>query len=168
VDGDFRKNCQRAGCYSKTVEPYSPWMNRAEGTIREHKCATRRAMVKSGSPKRLWDYCLELQSRIRSNVAHDIKTLEGQTAETLMLGETADILALCEFEWFQWIWYRDEKASFPNNSKARDIRHQPSHESCDELIIDVQHCCGVGGSFVLLMRALTIELPCDDMVVISV
>jgi hypothetical protein len=118
VGGEFRLKCRRAGCYSKTLEPYSPWMNRAEGTIRELKRATRRAMVKSGSPKRLWDYCLELQSRIRSNVAHNITTLDGQTPETLMTGETADISSLCEFEWFQWVWFRDQKAGWPEEAKV--------------------------------------------------
>jgi hypothetical protein len=118
VGGKFRQKCRHAGCYSRVTEPYSPWMNRAKGTIRELKRATRRAMVKSGSPKRLWDYCLELQSRIRSNVAHEITTLGGQTPETLMSGETADISSLCEFEWFQWIWYCDEIASFPNDSRV--------------------------------------------------
>jgi hypothetical protein len=117
VSGKFCKKCRQAVCYSKELEPYSPWMNRAEGTIRELKRATRRAMVKSGTPKRLWDYCLELQSRIRSNIAHDITTLGGQTPETLMSGDTADISSLCEFEWFQWVWYQDEKASFPQDSK---------------------------------------------------
>jgi hypothetical protein len=118
VAGEFRRKCRRAGCYSKVTKPYSPWMNRAEGTIRELKRATRRAMVKSGSPKRLWNYCLELQSKIRSNIAHDITTLDGQTPQTLMTGETADISSLCEFEWFQWIWYRDKIASYPNNSRV--------------------------------------------------
>jgi hypothetical protein len=40
IGGKFRQKCRRAGCYSKVTEPYSPWMNRAEGTIRELKRAT--------------------------------------------------------------------------------------------------------------------------------
>jgi hypothetical protein len=89
------------------MEPYSPWMNRAEGTIRELKRATRRAMLKTQTPKRLWDYCIELQAKIRSNTAHDITTLGGQTPETLMGGETADISDICEYDWFEWLFYRD-------------------------------------------------------------
>jgi hypothetical protein len=116
VEGEFRQKCRRAGCYSKVTEPYSPWMNRAEGTIRELKRATRQAMVKSGFPKCLWDYCLELQSKTRSNVAHDLTTLNGHTPETLMTGDTADISSLCEYQWFEWIWHKDEDASYPNDS----------------------------------------------------
>jgi hypothetical protein len=64
VSGEFRAKCRQAGCYSKVLEPYLPWTNRAKGTIRELKQGTQRAMIKTATPKRLWDYCLELQSRI--------------------------------------------------------------------------------------------------------
>jgi hypothetical protein len=93
-------------------------MNRAKGTIRELKRATKRAMLKTRTPKRLWDYCLELQAKIRSNTAHDITTLGGQTPETVMGGETADISELCEYDWFQWLWYRDTNSSFPDESRV--------------------------------------------------
>jgi hypothetical protein len=33
-------------------------------------------------------------------MAHDITTLGGQTPETLMGGETADISEMCEYDWF--------------------------------------------------------------------
>ncbi len=35
-----------------------------------------------------------------------------------MTGETADISSLRNFEWFQWLWYRDTKAPYPNDSKV--------------------------------------------------
>jgi hypothetical protein len=34
-----------------------------------------------------------------------------------MSGDTANISSLCEFEWFQWVWHHDKKASFPEDSK---------------------------------------------------
>jgi hypothetical protein len=45
--GKFRHKCRQAGSYCKETEPYSPWSNRAEGTIRELKQATRQAMLKT-------------------------------------------------------------------------------------------------------------------------
>jgi hypothetical protein len=116
--GEFRRKCCQAGVYCKETEPYSPWMNRAEGTIQELKRATKRAMLKTNTPKTLWDHCIELQAKIRSNTAHDITTLGGQTPETVMGGETADISDLCEYDWFQWLWFRDTNASFPNESRV--------------------------------------------------
>jgi hypothetical protein len=44
--GEFRLKCQQAGCYSREIEPYLPWMNHAEGTIHELKQATRCTMVR--------------------------------------------------------------------------------------------------------------------------
>jgi hypothetical protein len=35
-----------------------------------------------------------------------------------MTGETADISSLCKFEWFQWVWFRDEKALYPEDSRV--------------------------------------------------
>jgi hypothetical protein len=75
-------------------------------------------MLKTQTPKRLWDYCIELQAKIRSNTAHDIPTLGGQTPETLMGGETANISELSEYDWFQWLYFRDTQSSFPDATKV--------------------------------------------------
>ena len=64
-------------------------------------------MIKSGSPKKLWDDCLELEVCIRSNTAHDIYMLNGEVLETVMSGETSDISQFCELEWHEWVKFRD-------------------------------------------------------------
>jgi hypothetical protein len=38
--GEFHRKCRQAGIYHKEMEPYSPWMNRTEGTVWELKRAT--------------------------------------------------------------------------------------------------------------------------------
>ncbi|KAI2497691.1 Reverse transcriptase (RNA-dependent DNA polymerase) [Fragilaria crotonensis] len=60
-----RNNCwvtsvgsAEAGARVKQTEPYSPWSNSAESAIRELKKGVGRQMVRSRSPKRLWDHCL--------------------------------------------------------------------------------------------------------------
>ena len=35
--GDFKQKCREAVCHLKQTEPYSPWMQAAEGCIRELK-----------------------------------------------------------------------------------------------------------------------------------
>eukprot|EP00804_Cyclotella_cryptica_P015125 CCRYP_000688-RA/>CCRYP_000688-RA protein AED:0.22 eAED:0.24 QI:0/0/0/0.8/1/1/5/0/1053 len=91
VKGEFRRKLKEASCRLKQTEPYSPWQNAAEGNIRELKKGAGRKMIKSGSPKKLWDDCLVLESYIRSNTAHDIYMLHGEVPETIMSGETSDI-----------------------------------------------------------------------------
>jgi hypothetical protein len=113
VGGEFKKKAREAGCFCKLTDPYSPWQNRAEGEIREVKRLAGRWMVKTKSPKRLWDYCVELASIVRSHTAHDNYKLNGQVPETIMMGQTADISFICEFKWYSWLYYHEPTVKFP-------------------------------------------------------
>jgi hypothetical protein len=64
VQGEFRRKVRAAGSHARQIEPYSPWLNRAETAIRALKRMTNMAMKKSSAPLYLWDFCLELQSMI--------------------------------------------------------------------------------------------------------
>ena len=72
-------------------------------------------MLKKGSPKRLWDHSIELADLVRSHTAHDVYMLEGEVPETMMTGQTADISNLCEYEWYEWVMFRDALASYPDD-----------------------------------------------------
>ena len=56
--GKFAKKCREADCHLVTTEPYSPWMQAAEGCIKQTKLGSYRKMLKSGCPKPLWDHCI--------------------------------------------------------------------------------------------------------------
>ncbi len=58
--GDFKRKLHEADCPARQTEPYSPWQQAAEGCIRELKCGVSRKMIKTGSPRVLWDHCIEL------------------------------------------------------------------------------------------------------------
>ena len=98
---------RQADCHLKQTEPYSPWQNAAESTIRELKKVARRNMIKSNSPKKLWDDWLELEMEIRSCTANNVVELKGEVPRTVMKGETANITYLCEFGWNDWLYFRD-------------------------------------------------------------
>ena len=70
-------------------------------------------MIKTQSPKRLWDHCDELEDRIRSCTAHDHYLLGFEVPETVMKGHTADISTICEYEWYEWVIYNDTTWQFP-------------------------------------------------------
>jgi hypothetical protein len=57
VKDEFRRKALEAGCQTKVCEPYSPWQNRAEGSIRELKRGIRKDMLSESSPKKAWDCC---------------------------------------------------------------------------------------------------------------
>ena len=114
VQGDFRRKCREADCHMKATEPHSPWMNAAETQIRELKRGVSRKMIRTQSPKCLWDHCLELEAYIRSCTAHDLFKLRGEVPETLMKGSTADISQFCTYDWFEWVMYLDDEG-FPDD-----------------------------------------------------
>ncbi len=58
--GDFKRKLCKADCHARQTEPYSPWQQVAEGCIREMKWGVSHKMVKTGSPRVLWDHCIEL------------------------------------------------------------------------------------------------------------
>ena len=73
VLGEFRYQASQADFHAKQTEPYSPWQNAAESTIRQLKKGAGREMTKSNSPQKLWDDCLELEMEIRSCTANSIR-----------------------------------------------------------------------------------------------
>ena len=112
IMGNFRRKCREAGCYGKQTEPHSQWSNATEGTVRELKRGSARAMLKTGSPKRLWDDCIELQAFIKSNTYSDHFLCEGQTPETIVTGDTPDITPFVQAGWYDWVWYFDTDTQY--------------------------------------------------------
>jgi len=123
VHGDFRRKNREVGTHVKQTEPHLPWMNAAEGAIRELKKGRGRDMVREQSPKVLWDHCLERQGFVRSNIAHSSYGLAGQVTEMMFSRETADISSIAEFKWYEWVMFRDTSVSFPDSKMVlgRDL-----------------------------------------------
>jgi hypothetical protein len=89
------------------TEPYSPWQNRAEGEIREMKRDIKKMMRHANSPKRLWNYLRDLIAKKRRVTASSIPSMQGRTPHEQVLGWTPDISTLIQYEWYQWVYYRD-------------------------------------------------------------
>jgi hypothetical protein len=113
--GDFRRKLREADCHPRVTEHYLPWQQAAEGCIRELKRGSTRKMIKTGSPKTLWDHCLELEALVHSNMSNDIYMTNGQVPETIMKGTTADISHITEFGWYDWVMFRDNVPSYPDD-----------------------------------------------------
>jgi hypothetical protein len=118
VLGDFKRKVRQADCHLKQTEPYTPWSNAAEGTIRELKRGVARKMLHCSAPKCLWDDCAELESLIRSHTAHNIFLLKGEVPETLINGQTADISEIAEFKWYEWVYFHDKIVQWPADKEV--------------------------------------------------
>ena len=70
-------------------------------------------MAKKHSPAKLWDHCLELEAYIHSNTALDLYELQGQVPKTLLLGQTSDISPFMECGWYDWVFWYDTQAKYP-------------------------------------------------------
>jgi hypothetical protein len=113
--GDFKRKLHEADCHARQTEPYSPWQQASEGCIRELKCGVSRKMIKTGPPRVLWDHCIELEVHICSSTSNNVYMTNGKVPETIMTGSTADICHICEFGWYDWVMFRDNLPTFPDN-----------------------------------------------------
>jgi hypothetical protein len=50
--------------------------------------------------------------------AKDIFKLHGTNAHTALTGEEGDISNLCQYEWYDWCYFRDQKQKFPFNREV--------------------------------------------------
>jgi hypothetical protein len=111
---DFKRKLCKADCHARQTEPYSPWQQAAEGCIHELKRGVSHKMIKTGSPRVLWDHCIELEPSIRSSTSNNIYMTNGKVSETIMTGSTADISHICEFSCYDWVMFRDNVPTFPD------------------------------------------------------
>ena len=112
--GPFCHKIHEADCNSHQTEPYSPWQMAAEGCICKLKWGTSQEMIKTRSPKSLWDHCIELEALVRSSTCNDIYMTDGEVPETIMTGSTADISHISEFGWYDWVMFRDNTPTYPD------------------------------------------------------
>jgi hypothetical protein len=71
------------------IEPHSPWMNCAEGHIRQFKTHYRRIMNRWECPETLWCFGTTYTSKIRELMARP--NLNDRSALEALTGETPDI-----------------------------------------------------------------------------
>jgi hypothetical protein len=112
VEGEFRIKLCDAGCHIKQTEPHTQSSNMGEGAVRELKKGVGRHMLRSGCPKSLWDDCIIRKAYVRSHTSLDIYGLEGQVPESNIKGETVDISTIAEYDWYEWVKFRDTMAKF--------------------------------------------------------
>ena len=105
TEGEFKKKALKAQVPILPIEAYTPNANIAEDGIRELKRAHRRTMAATNTPEVLWDLSLVYHALVRSHTALNIRELQGEVPATLLTGDTADISFICEFGWYDYVWY---------------------------------------------------------------
>ena len=113
----FMASTAQAG-KTRALEEGTPWSNKAELYIGLIKEAVRKDMCESNSPLCLWDYCVERRARINNLTAKNAFKLHGSTPHTVTTGDEGDISNLCQYGWYEWCYFRDHTAAFPNNKEV--------------------------------------------------
>ena len=116
TSSDVKTFCHQVGTTLKILETGTPWANRAELYIGLLKEAVRRDMRQSNSPMSLWCRCIERRAKIHNAVPRPLFQTQGQTPYSATFGVQGDISNLCNFGWYEWVYYRDH-GSFPENKE---------------------------------------------------
>ena len=114
----LRQFCSDIGTTLRALEENTPWANRAELYIGLIKEATRKDMKESDCPLVLWDYCVERRARINNLTAKNLFQLHGTNPHTATLSEEGDISNLCQYKWYEWVYFREQKEKFPFNREV--------------------------------------------------
>jgi hypothetical protein len=104
-EGGYRRKLRDAGCHIKQTEPHTQSSTMAEGDVRELKKGVERQMMRS-------DDCISREAYVRSHTSLDVYGLEGQVPESNIKGETVDISTIAEYDWYEWVKFRDTAAKF--------------------------------------------------------
>jgi hypothetical protein len=110
--------CNEIGSTLRALEKGTPWANKAELYVGLLKEPVRKDMKDQDSPMVFWDYCVEKRARIHNLIARSIFKLNGSNSHTFSLWEEGDISNLCQFGRYEWCFYREHTATFPNQQEV--------------------------------------------------
>jgi len=118
----FDKSIHHYKINKHTIEPFSPWQNKAESGIRIIKAKWKRLMITRKVPKRLWDFALVWIAQIYSRTAMK----HGRTGFEVITGDTPDISEWVDFSFYDWVWYWHSPNSEDNPRLGRwiGVSHQ--------------------------------------------
>ena len=100
---------------SSTTEPHNPQQNYAERTIQDLKKGLNIMMDCTGTPDKLWFLCLEYLIELHNHQVAE--SLKWKTPIEIAFGETPDISSLIQFQWFDYLYYYEPTAEYPDSKE---------------------------------------------------
>ena len=91
--------------------------DRAELYIGFIKKAVGQDMRETNSPMRLWCHCAERRASNFTLTANNLFQLQGQNPYMATFNEMGDISNLCQFGWYEWVYFRQQTADFPHQKE---------------------------------------------------
>ena len=106
----FAKECQ---IKLKLLEESIQWANLAEQYIGILKSAICKSMYEPDCPLKIWDYCVEWRVQVHNLTAKDRLVLDRKNPYTATFGEESDISNICNFGFYDLVYYWENTDSFP-------------------------------------------------------
>ena len=85
-------------------------------------------------PAVLWDHCLQLMAETRRHTVLDIFSLNGETPQTMLTGETTDISHLVEHSWYDFVWYSSPGGEGPRLGRWLGLSNTVGHAMCSKIL----------------------------------
>ena len=95
------------GTTLRVLEESTQWANRAELYIGMLKESIRKDLRRSHSPMSLWPFCARRRALIHNLTPRDLYQSQGRSPYEITTGEQGDISNLCQFDWYDWCYYRE-------------------------------------------------------------
>ena len=80
----------------------------------------------SNFPLRLWDYCIERRACFNNVTSRNNFKLQESNPHTSVTGEQGVIRNICQFDWYEWVHYRNNAAQFTHNKERPGKVLEPS------------------------------------------
>ena len=110
---EVRQFCHKIGTTLRVLKGLTQCANRAELYVGLFKEAVRKDMLQENFPLVFWDYCAESRAAITNMTSKDLFHFQGQTPHFATFGEEGDISNICQFGWYEWVYFRETTAKFP-------------------------------------------------------
>ena len=117
TSAEVRTFCVNVGTTLKTLEQGTPWATLEDSHIGMPKSAFSKDMKESDCPIRLWDYCVERRAAVHNVTSRSTLNFQGLTPHAALTEEQSDISNLCQFDWYEWVCYRDSSKNFPEHKE---------------------------------------------------
>ena len=129
-----RRFCNQVGTTLRILEEHTQWANRAELYIGLLKESIRKDLKTSNCPMVLWDYCTQRRALIHNLTPRNLFQLEKTSPYQMQFGVQGDISNLCQFDWYDWCYYREEgKNIFPKPKELLGRVLGPSKNEGNEM-----------------------------------
>ena len=110
---EVRQFCHKIGTTLRVLEGSTQWANRAELYVGLFKEAVSKDMLQENPPLVFCKYCAERRAAITNMTAKDLFQLQGQTPHFATFDEEGDISNICQFGWYEWVYFWETTVKFP-------------------------------------------------------